>query len=108
MPLGSRDLFPQTFFSIPPVVQAGEWIDDSQAVKFVGSHALRYGDLHLFGKSMPKELELAVVVKRITIRDQHQGEQPPHNHGYIQLPRKSVAPQQLWRRKRRQRCQEQD
>ena len=50
---------------IPSVVQASEWIEDSQAVKFVGSHALRYGDLHLFGEATPKELEVAVVVKRM-------------------------------------------
>jgi hypothetical protein len=64
--------------------------------------------LHLFGKAMPENLEPSLVVKRVAICDQHQGEQRAHKHSCILLPQETKAPQKRWRRKRHKRCHEQD
>src|SRR5690242_15973657 len=99
--LCSGDLFPETLFSVPAVVQACEGIEDSQAVEFVRSLTLRDRGLQLLPEPLAKELELAMLVKHIAVRDQHQGDQPLYNHG-------CVVAYGVWPGKHHHRNEEQD
>ena len=52
---------------------------------------------------MPEAFQVSLVVQRIQIADQHQGQQSPHDRCDIQLMRKSKAPHELRGRQRSQR-----